>query len=61
MPGCAFDGMYQARVGIYADMSFHPEVLLVALFARMHFKVVFAALVLCQTRFGNQRNVYCAA
>ena len=61
MAGGAAHGMHQPGGGIHADVRLHPEVPLIALFARMHLRVALAVFVLGGTGRGNERRVHRAA
>ena len=61
MAGRAAYGMHKARVSIYCDVRFRPEVPLIAFLARMRLRVALAVFDLGGTRHGNQGRFHCAA
>ena len=60
MSGRAFDRMHQTRLGIHADVRFHPEVPPVAFFARVHFRVARFVLVLRSAGRRDQGRIHCS-
>ena len=55
--GSAAHRVHQSRLGVHADMGFHPDVPLAAFFALVHVRVALATGVFRRARCRNQRGV----
>nr|AAT90791.1 putative transposase subunit [uncultured proteobacterium QS1] len=53
----AHQAMHQTRLGIDADMRFHPEEIHAPLLRLMHFGIAFAVFILGRTRRMNDRRI----